>query len=177
MKKTNRQSHRNKYKEYKHMAFRQREKAYLHPTLAETQIRDIDHQIVILYNHLKAKDYHHYPHYYRLTMEQKEELRSEQESITMNISLMKEECSLVYESIGQYEEALRSLVEASQSLFEQGCDMLNSLMGHGSPHETRLYELDNRCKDLCRQHPGLWEQYRRSIMKYLLANQHLWPCE
>lgn len=167
----------NNHNEHKHTAFYQNGKAEVYPTLAETQIQDVNHQIEVLYTHLKINKYDHYPYYERLSTEKREERQAEQAAITMNISLMMEERSRIYESIGAYAEALQSLVEASESLFEENCDILNSLMGHGHPLEARLYALDARCKELCSQHPELWEQYRQSGMKYLLANQHLWPCE
>ena len=162
----------NNHFEIKQMAFYDNGEAVTHPTLIEMKIWDINHQIDILYEQLNIIANEYCFHDISRQIQ-----RSKEIPITMNISLMYEELSRFYESIGQLKEALGSLVLASQGLFEHHCDWLNSLMGYGQPHEARLYELDNRCKELCHQHPELWEQYRNSIMKYLLANQHHWPCE
>lgn len=107
-----------------------------------------------------------------------EEIRSSESVITMNMSLVYEELSRKYESMGRYSDALQPLVNAGEHLFDRNCSMLNSLMGYGHPLAERLYELEHRCKELCNRHPELWEEYNRnSVMKYLLERQHLWPCE
>ena len=168
--KKHKETHRNNYNT--HMSIQNYGKAIAHPTLIENQIFEINQQIDILLDQLNivAKQY-------RDSAKEREELRLEEADITLNISHLHEELSRIYESMGKPIDALYALVMASQSLFEKDCYILNSLMGKGEPHEARLYELDDRCKELCSRHPELWDKYQNSNMHYLIEEQHLWPCE
>lgn len=155
-----------------HMAIYDHGKPIVHPTLFEYQIFETHQQIDILLTQLdivanQRADSDCY----------KDEQRSKETSITMNISLIYEDLSHLYESSGKPKDALESIVTASQSLFFEHCYILNSLMGWSQPHEARLYQLDDRCKELCQRHPELWEVYHNSNMHYLIEEQHLWPCE
>lgn len=166
------ESHRTRHSEHLKTSFRDKNGIFLHPTLSQTQMRDIDEQIAILENQLKIVANKHY------WIEKNWEGRlAEEADITLNISFLIEEQSRMYESFGQPAAALDSLVDASTRLFDRHCSILNSLMGLESPHAARLLLLDKRCKKLCHKYPELWPKYRRSNMKYLLAEQHLWPCE
>lgn len=158
--------------DHTHMSIYNIGKTIVHPTLTDNQIFEIDQQIDILLEQLGIVANQRCD-----SAKYREEQLSKEAPITMNISLMYEELGRIYESIGRPIDALNALVMASQSLFERDCYILNSLMGKGEPHETRLYELDDRCKKLCNRHPELWETYRKSNIHYLLEEQHLWPCE
>lgn len=167
--KKNNEYHRNN--ENTHMAIVNNGKIISHPTFSENQIFEINQQIDNLMKQLNIVEKR-----YRYSETGWDKLCLES-SITLNISYFHEELSRIYESIGKPLDALNALVTASQSLFEGHCYILNSLMGKGEPHETRLYELDERCKELCSRHPELWDKYRKSNIHYLLEEQHLWPCE
>ena len=95
-----------------HMAIYDHGKPIVHPTLFEYQIFETHQQIDILLTQLdivanQRADSDCY----------KDEQRSKETSITMNISLIYEDLSHLYESSGKPKDALESIVTASQSLF------------------------------------------------------------